>query len=78
MIIMAIFTIDCHYQHAHRQYDLQMDFVGSVIGGAVEVATSKGGALVTTIITISLCPNFYITKDSRAKIGSQKRVNCET
>ena len=40
-----------------------MDFVGSVIGGAVEAATGKGGAPVTIIIfiiiimIISLCPN---------------------
>ena len=67
MIILTIVLTNCHYHHIHqpyqydqygqtgnRQTDLQMDFVGSVIGGAVEAATSKGGALVTTIITISL------------------------
>ena len=42
-----------------------MDFVGSVIGGAVEVATGKGGALVTTIITISLCPDLKLLYHQR-------------
>ena len=39
-----------------------MDFVGSVIGGAVDAATGKGGASKVTIFIISLWPDVIFVK----------------
>ena len=61
-----------------------MNFAGSVIGGAVDAATGKGGALVIIIIIIiSLCPDmifvepFTLQQIVRQRLSHRKRVNCQ-